>query len=153
MPLDGAAYRASLSWRHTRQNDGFLNATQGPDSIALSNDETGADAVFAGKTTLAASASKTFNLQSLTSLLSQSINFVDINAAMVQVVSGDAILTPGASNPASLFMGGTSPGIVMPEGSFVIASSTSSVDATHKNVDVTAGISGCQFRVALLGGV
>lgn len=153
MPLDGAAYRASLSWRHTRQNNGFLNATQGPDSIGLSNDDTGADAVFAGIETLAASASKTLDLQSLTSLLSQSINFVDINATMVQIVSGNATLTPGASNPSSLFMGGTTPGIVMPEGSFVISSSSSSVDATHKNVDITAGVNGCKFRIAFLGGV
>lgn len=153
MPLDGASYLASLSWRHIRQNEGFLNVTQGPSTLSISSDNTGSDAVFAGTTTLAASGSKTFNLQSLTSLMSQNIVFSNIKATMVQVVSGSATLSPGGSNPASIFMGGTNPGIVLPEGSFVIASSASTVDATHKNVDVTAGGSGCQFKVAFLGGV
>ena len=126
---------------------------QGPAALSVSNDSTGSDAVFAGTETLAASKSKTFDLQSLTSLMSQNITFSDIKATMMQVVSGGATLSPGASTPASIFMGGLSPGIVLPEGSFVIASSVSSVDATHKNVDVTAGASGCQFKIAFLGGV
>jgi len=152
MPLDGAAYRASLSWRHTRQNDEFLNATQGPDSVSASNSDTGANAVFAGVSTIAASASKTFDLRSLTSLLSQNISFTSVKAMMVQVTDGTVTLTPGASNPASLFMGGTSPGIVMTDGSFVISSSSSTVDSTHKNVDMTASSSGCKFRISILGG-
>lgn len=152
MPLEGASYRSALSWRHTRQNDGFLNVVQGPDSISVSSDDTGADAVFAGVSTLAASASKTFNLQSLTNLLSQSINFADVRATMIQAINGTVTITPGASNPASLFLSGTTTGIVLTEGSFVISSFVSTVDATHKNVDLTAGATGCQFRVAILGG-
>lgn len=153
MPLEGASYLAGISWRHTRQNEGFLNVVQGPASLSISNSETDSDAVYAGISALAASKSKTFNLQSLTSLMSQNINFSNIKATMVQIVSGSATLSPGATNPASLFMGGSGAGIVMPEGSFVIASSASTVDATHKNVDVTAGSTGCQFKVAFLGGV
>jgi hypothetical protein len=153
MPLDGSSHLAAMSWRHTRQNDGFLNAIQGPDSLTVGSDDTGADIVFAQTKTLAASAKQTYDLTSLTNLLSQSISFGDVVASMVSVVSGSVTISPGSSNAATLFMGGTTPGINIPEGGFVICASDSSIDATHKNVDLTAGGSGAQFRIAFLGGV
>lgn len=152
MPLSGSSYLAGMGWRHTRQNDGFLNSIQGPDSLASSSDDTGADAVFAQTKVLAASAKQTYDLKSLTNLLSQSVSFGSVKAMMVISNSGTVTLTPGASNPASLFMGGTGAGINIPEGGFVVSASTSSVDATHKNVDLTAGGSGAQFKIAFLGG-
>jgi len=152
MPLDGSSHSIAIGWRHTRQNDGFLNVIQGPDSLAVGSDDTGADIVFAQTKTLAASAKQTYDLKSLTNLLSQSISFGDVVASMVSVASGSVTLSPGSSNAAALFMGGTTPGINIPEGGFVICSSSSSIDATHKNVDLTAGGSGTQFRIAFLGG-
>lgn len=153
MSLDGASYRVSMDWRQTRQNAGFLNSVHGPDLISASSDDTEADAVFAQESTLAASAKQTFNLQSLTSLLSQAINFVDVRAMMVSSIDGDVTISPGSSDPAGLFLSGAGAGINIPSGGFCLSASTSTIDATHKNVDLTAGSSGAQFRIAFLGGV
>jgi hypothetical protein len=62
-------------------------------------------------------------------------------------------LTPGGSNPATLFMGGTSPGIVIPEDGVVICSTNTVVDSTHKNLTVATGASsGATYQIAILGG-
>lgn len=152
MPADSSSILMAMSWQHFRQNSGFLNTSQGPDSLAFSVELDDAEDAFAETRILGASSSVNYDLKSLTDLLLQPLEFTNVLATMVSVSSGSVTMTPGATNPASLFMGGTSPGIVIPEGGALICSTGSVVDSTHKTLTLTAGASGAVFQMAILGG-
>jgi len=151
MSLESSSIRASISWHHYCQNRGFLNSEQGPDTISIAP-EKNSTKVFVEDKVSQSSKTTNYDLTSLTDLLSQSVSFSRIDAVIVSSVSGDLTLSPGASNPSSIFMGGTAPGITVPDGGVVLITGSSAIDSTHKNISITSGSSGCEYRIGLLGG-
>ena len=153
MPVDSSSILSTISWQHYRQNSGFLNTNQGPDSLSASVESETAEDIYAESKILGLSSTRSYDLTALTDLLLQPLVFTNVLALMVTVSSGSVTLTPGGSNPATLFMGGTSPGIVIPEDGVVICSTSTAVDSTHKNLTIATGASsGATYQIAILGG-
>lgn len=154
MPVDSSSILSTISWQHYRQNGGFLNTNQGPDSLSASVESETPGGVYAETKSLGVSSASSYDLTALTDLLLQPLAFANVLALMVTTSSGSVTLEPGGSNPAALFMGGTSPGIVIPEGGVVICSASAIVvDSTHKNLTVATGASsGATYQIAILGG-
>lgn len=154
MPIDSSSILSAMSWQHYRQNSGFLNTNQGPDTLAFSVETDAAEGIYVESKVLGISSTSSYDLTALTDLLLQPVAFANVIALMVSVSSGSVTMAPGVSNPAALFMGGTSPGIVIPEDGMVICSTSSLVDSTHKNLAIATGASsGASYQIAILGGV
>ncbi len=153
MPVDSSSILSNISWQHYRQNSGFLDTNQGPDSLSASVESETAEDIYAESKILGLSSTRSYDLTALTDLLLQPLVFTNVLALMVTVSSGSVTMTPGGSNPATRFMGGTSPGIVIPEDGAVICSTNTVVDSTHKNLTIATGASsGATYQIAILGG-
>lgn len=159
MSLTTAGVNGSISWIQTKTNSGFSNTIQGLDSISSSvspslTGATPANVVFAEERILTASASQTYDLQSMTDFLAQSLVMVRAFAISISCSDGQVTLENGASNPLTWPLSGTAPAMVIPSGGFFTfgQSSAKTVSASVKTLKVTAGGSGGTYKIAILGG-
>jgi len=159
MALTTAGVNGSISWIQTKTNTGFSNTIQGLDSISASvspalTGATPANVVYAEERTLSASASQTYDLQSLTDFLSQSLVMTRTYAIAISCSAGQVTLEQGASNPLTWPLSGTAPAMVVPSGGFFVfgQSTAQTVSASVKTLKVTAGGSGGTYKIAILGG-
>lgn len=159
MALTTAGVNGSISWIQTKTNTGFSNTIQGLDSISASvspslTGATPANVVYAEERTLSASASQTYDLQSLTDFLSQSLVMTRAFAIAISCSAGQVTLEQGASNPLTWPLSGTAPAMVVPSGGFFVfgQSTAQTVSASVKTLKVTAGGSGGTYKIAILGG-
>lgn len=159
MALTTAGVNGSISWIQTKTNTGFSNTIQGLDSISASvspalTGATPANVVYAEERTLSASASQTYDLQSLTDFLSQSLVMTRAFAIAISCSAGQVTLEQGTSNPLTWPLSGTAPAMVVPSGGFFVfgQSTAQTVSASVKTLKVTAGGSGGTYKIAILGG-
>jgi hypothetical protein len=159
MALTTAGVNGSISWIQTKTNTGFSNTIQGLDSISASvspalTGATPANVVYAEERTLSASASQTYDLQSLTDFLSQSLVMTRAYAIAISCSAGQVTLEQGASNPLTWPLSGTAPAMVVTSGGFFVfgQSTAQTVSASVKTLKVTAGGSGGTYKIAILGG-
>lgn len=159
MALTTAGVNGSISWIQTKTNTGFSNTIQGLDSISASvspslTGATPANVVYAEERTLSASASQTYDLQSLTDFLSQSLVMTRAFAIAISCSAGQVTLEQGASNPLTWPLSGTAPAMVVTSGGFFVfgQSTAQTVSASVKTLKVTAGGSGGTYKIAILGG-
>ena len=159
MALTTAGVNGSISWIQTKTNTGFSNTIQGLDSISASvspslTGATPANVVYAEERTLSASASQTYDLQSLTDFLSQSLVMTRAFAIAISCSDGQVTLQQGTSNPLTWPLSGTAPAMVVPSGGFFVfgQSTAQTVSASVKTLKVTAGGSGGTYKIAILGG-
>lgn len=159
MALSTASVTGSLSWTQSKTNSGFASTVQGLDSLSASvaptlTGATPANVVFAEQRTLTASASQTYDLQSMTDFLSQSLVMVRAYAIMISCSAGQVTLEQGASNPLTWPLSGTAPAMVVPANAFFIFGQTTAqaVSGSAKTLKVTAGGSGATYKITILGG-
>lgn len=159
MALTTAGVNGSISWIQTKTNTGFSNTIQGLDSISASvspalTGATPANVVYAEERTLSASASQTYDLQSLTDFLAQSLVMTRAYAIAISCSAGQVTLEQGASNPLTWPLSGTAPAMVVPSGGFFVfgQATAQTVSASVKTLKVTAGGSGGTYKIAILGG-
>lgn len=143
MGLTVASIAATGSWTQTRSTTGTLDVTQGPDSVSpsVTLDVTSINRLGYWNISLAASGTATYDLTSVTTLISETDAWTKVQAIVLTVDSGggNIKLEPGASNPATWFFSGTSPAITVKAGGFLALGdgSTYTIDATHKTLKVT----------------
>lgn len=159
MALTTASINGAITWTQTKANTGFLETIQGMDSlsISLAPSLTGASAanvVYAEQRTLTASTSQTYDLQSLTDLLAQSLVMTRAFAIAISCSAGQVTLEQGASNPLTWPLSGTAPALVIQSGAFVVVGQTNAqtVSGSAKTLKVTAGGSGGTYKIVILGG-
>lgn len=159
MALNSASVIGSLSWTQSKTNSGFANTVQGMDSIAASvspslTGATPANVIFAEQRTLTAAGTQTYDLQSMTDFLNQSLVMTRAYAIMISCSAGQVTLQQGASNPLAWPLSGTAPALVVPANGFFVLGQTTAqaVSGSAKTIKVTAGGSGATYKITILGG-
>jgi len=159
MALTTASVNGAITWTQTKANTGFLETIQGMDSLSVSlapalSGVSAANVVYAEQRTLAASASQTYDLQSLTDFLAQSLVMTRAFAIAISCSEGQVSFGQGASNPLTWPLSGTAPALVIPAGGFMIVgqSTAQAVSGSAKTLKVTAGGSGGTYKIVILGG-
>jgi len=159
MALTLASVSGNLSWTQSKTNTGFQDTIQGIDSLSGTvapslTGATPANVVYAEQRTLSASASQTYDLQSLTDFLAQSLVMTRAYAIAISCSAGQVTLEQGASNPLTWPLSGTAPAMVVTSGGFFVfgQSTAQTVSASVKTLKVTAGGSGGTYKIAILGG-
>jgi len=138
---------ASLGWKQTQTNEsGTFGATvQGPDSFTArySPNTTTYSEILLDVFTLNASANTTIDFRSFTNLLNNTVTATGVLGMLVKatatVTGGQLQIEPGASNPLSWILSGTSPAITLDVGTagaclMVWEGTTQTVNATVRNV-------------------
>jgi hypothetical protein len=114
-------------------------------NITLTNTATGADKtdnIYQLSISLAASASTTIDLQSVTNTLGESLNFSNIKVLAVKNTTSATAstfeVTGGAANPAPMFSG-TTEGMKFAQGAQIILTNTVgyTIDASNKDILIT----------------
>ena len=159
MSLSLASVTGNLSWTQAKSNTGFQDTIQGIDSISasVSPSITGAGAanvVYAEQRTLSAAGTQTYDLQSVTDFLNQSVTMTSAFAIAISCSAGQVTLQQGTSNPLAWPLSGTAPALIVPSGSFMIfgQSTAQAVSGSAKTLKITAGGSGATYKIAILGG-
>ena len=167
MALTDASVIAQIGWTLAKSNTGFLDTTQGPDSVLFEAqpDTATVTAVYATSVTLTASGTATLDLRSFTDLAGNSVTLVSVYAMIVKVTgSGTAnvVITPGASNGLTWFWTGTpsgtdtvTPKLTVTQGgvNLFYQAAAKTVDATHRNLDLlNSGAATSTVLLAFLGG-
>lgn len=146
MPINTVTLNVALQWALTRTNSGgFANTTQGADSLnfTLSGINTSTfNQLYVTQLSLAASASTTLDLTSLTNLVYESFSFGHVITIMVLPVGNNVTIEPGASNPLQWFFGGTTQTILVDNnGCFLWSNGASAtgtvVNSTNKTLKFT----------------
>jgi hypothetical protein len=159
MALDFANVSFGATWQQTKANTGFANTVQGPDGLALnaslSVGSSSANSIYVAQGTLAASASTTIDLYSFTDQLGQSIAMVRVYALVVKTTGDTLKIEPGASNPLTWFLGGTSPSISIPAGGgmtfYQPTAATASSTARNIKLSNTGSVT-LTYDIAIIGG-
>lgn len=159
MALSTISVNGGISWIQTKTNTGFANTIQGLDSLSASvspvlTGATPANVVFAEERILAAAASQTYDLQSMTDFLAQSLVMTRAYAIAISCSVGQVTLQQGTSNPLTWPLSGTAPALIVPASGFFVFGQTTAqtVSASVKTLKVTAGGAGATYRIAILGG-
>jgi hypothetical protein len=158
--LSYCACDAEIGWKQSLPITGFVSAVQGEDAISarITPIVSGTDAniVFFEQRTLTASSSYTYDLRSLTDFLGQSFSLSRAYAISVVMTSGNATISPGASNPLKWFFNSNTANVTITSGnSFMFAQKGSAiVSNSAKTILVTnpSGLSACVYKIAILGG-
>ena len=159
MALSLASVTGNLSWTQTKTNTGFQDSIQGLDAVSASaspaiTGATPANVVYAEQRTLTAAGTQTYDLQSLTDFLNQSLTMTRAFAIAISCSSGQVTLQQGATNPLTWPLSGTAPALIVTSGSFFILGQTTAqaVSGSVKTLKITAGGSGATYKIAILGG-
>lgn len=160
MPLDSGSLSATATWEQSVSTTGTGDVSQSDTNVStVTFDESTINRVHYVNVSLAASASATYDLRSLTSLLGESDAWTKVQGIKLQVDTGggDVKLEPGASNPATWFFSGTTPAITVKAGGFVALGDGSSytISATVKTLKLTntSGSLTATGTLVLFGGV
>lgn len=157
MSVDISTVVGQITWTQSKTNTGYAKTKQGPDqlSVSLTPDTTTYNRIYSTTGTLAASASVTIDLQSVTDLLGQSLTLTKIIAIQMSATDSTMKYEPGASNGLSWFLSGTSPAIsVRAGGFFLVGDGTFGVvSGSAKTITITntGAVSGT-YELALIGG-
>jgi hypothetical protein len=158
MSVDISAIVGEISWTQSVTNSGFVKTTQGPDKLTatLAPSTTTYNRIYAVKGTLAGGASVTINLQGVTDYLNQSLTLTKVIAFMLKATTTGMKFEPGASNPLTWPLTGTSPVLTVQAGGFFIIGdgAAHTVNATDKNFKITnldGAVTGT-YEIALIGG-
>lgn len=158
MPLTLSNVNAEIGWTQTKANTGFTTVKQGPDKLVgtLSPAVATYNELLAVQGTLAASASATIDLYSITNLLGEAKTLTKGVAIMVKATTTSMKIEPGASNPITWFFGGTTPSITIKAGGFFLLGDggTATLSATDRNLKITnlsGSVSGT-YDLVFLGG-
>lgn len=159
MAITTISVNGGISWIQSKTNTGFANTIQGLDSLSASvspslTGATPANVVFAEERTLSASSSQSYDLQSMTDFLAQSLTMTRAYAIAISCSAGQVTLEQGASNPLTWPLSGTAPALVVPVNGFFVFGQTTAqtVSGSVKTLKVTAGGSGATYKIAILGG-
>lgn len=160
MALTTASSYNSLTWSQEKLNPGFQPTYQGPDTFAFSQtytvEDTGIDTVYAVEGTLAALASTTIDLQSLTDFFNDPIVFTRVYSMQVRVDGADLQWGPGATDPCVWFFGGPTDRMVVKDASdFQYATNYPfTVSASAKNLDFynSSPTGTLTYSLVILGG-
>ncbi len=145
MPLSIASMNAVSSFTLAKANSGFAPTTSGPNSIAFSLPSlnlTYYNQAYSVQLSLAASASSTINLQSVTNLIGENVVFAHVLSIFVTAATSEFTISPGAMNGLNWYLSiYGSAGVVIPAGGFFAFSSPATslgtvVDSSHKNLAV-----------------
>ena len=159
--LIGTTVQAANYLEAVNGNDA-IQAVNGGNSVRLDyvlTDFSTAGFALSGacRLTLSGTTTKTITLVDLTSATAASAGDTVFAKFMTLVAyndgAADVTIAPGASNPASIGLAGTSPTLTIPAGKFVVlnyATAGVTIDSTHKTIDVTP-TSGGSF-VLVVGG-
>jgi hypothetical protein len=114
MSLTGSQISFNTQWTQAKDQSPFEDTTQS-DSVALAvvPDTSVMNRVFLGSATLAANANTTFDLYSFTDLVGNVTTATKARGLAITATGSGGImkLEPGASNPATWFLSGTTPAI------------------------------------------
>ena len=159
MSLSLASISGNLSWTQAKSNTGFQDTIQGIDSLSASvspaiTGSGSANVVFAEQRTLAAAGTQTYDLQSMTDFLNQSVTMTGAFAISISCSAGQVTLQQGATNPLAWPLSGTAPAMIIPSGAFVLfgQATAQTVSGSAKTLKITAGGSGATYKIAILGG-
>lgn len=158
MALTLSNINAEIGWTQTKANTGYSTVRQGPDKLVgtLAPAVATYNELLAVQGTLAASASATIDLYSITNLLGEAKTLTKAVGIMVKATTTNMKIEPGASNPVTWFFGGTSPSISIKAGGFFLLGDggTAVLSATDRNLKIT-NLSGSvtgTYNLVFLGG-
>lgn len=161
MALTSVGLQASLRWKQFRAGStGYGDLTQGDDSKGFNLNgvsTTTFNQLYTASFTLAAAASTTVDLQNVVTLVYETIAFTKVLSLMVLPVGSECTLSPGAADPLTWFLTGTTPAVVIPAGGLFMFSlpSTSTgqtVDATHKTLKLlNSGATSLTVSITVIG--
>lgn len=158
MALTLSNVNAEIGWTQTKTNTGYGSIKQGPDKLTATLAPAVAtyNELLAVQGTLAASASTTIDLYSITNLFGESKTLTKGIALMVKATTTGMKIEPGASNPLTWFWGGTSPSITIKAGGFILLGDggTATISATDRNLKITntSGSTTGTYDLVFLGG-
>ena len=158
MALTSSVITGKIQWSQIKNNAGFAPTKQGPDYIAssIAPPINTINEMFAENRALAASASHTYDLTTMVNFFGEAITFNKARALHLAVQGGQIELSPGVSDPLTWFFGGTTPSIILPDGSFITigGGSNAVVSGTAKNLTVTnTGATSATYQITIIGGV
>ncbi len=134
---------ASVGWTQSASNSPFAETKQGPDSLAFSAtpSATTYGEVLLHRTTIAAAANETVDFRSFTNKLNQSVTATKVVGWLIKATgaTGQLKIEPGASDPLSWFLSGTTPALTLSCGTdgcciMVMDGAAATIDATTRNV-------------------
>lgn len=143
MPLTSGSLVSTASWTQTKTNTGRADVTQGPDSTVGTVTFTVAtvNRVYTYPISIAASGTATIDLQAVTTLLGEADVWTKVQGILLTVDSGggNIKLEPGASNPLTWFLSGTTPAVTVKAGGFMALGdgTTFTVSASVKTLKLT----------------
>jgi len=160
MPLTAASFNTSLAWTQQKANTGQGATTQGPDSESFNLNGlnvTTFNQLYVASFTLAASASQTIDVTSLTNLVGESFGFGHTLTILILPVGSQCTVQPGGTNPLQWFFGGTGQSVVITAGGMLaysepVAGPGAAVSGSHKTLELTnSGATSLTVSVVLLG--
>lgn len=158
MALTLSNVAAEIGWTQSTSITGFQPRRQGNDKLqaSLSPDVTVFNELFAVQGTLTASSNTTIDLYSITNLLGEAKTLTKGIAIMLTATTTGMKYEPGATNPLTWFLSGTTPAISVQAGGFFIVGdgSVTTLSATVRNIKITnlSGSTTGTYRIAFLGG-
>ena len=158
MPLTLSNINAEIGWTQTKSTTGYGSVKQGPSKLSgtLAPAVATYNELLAVQGTLAASASTTIDLYSITNLFGEAKTLTKGIALMVKATTTGMKIEPGASNPITWFFGGTSPSISIKAGGFFLLGdgSAATLSATDRNLKITnlSGSTTGTYDIVFLGG-
>jgi hypothetical protein len=161
MPLQNVNLTVNLPWTQSATiAGGFQPVTQGPDSqnFSLFNINVATyNQLYTASYTLAASATQTIDLTSLTNLVGESIDYTQALSILVLPVGSQCTLKPGATNPLTWFFGGSTQSIIIPDsGMFAFScpatGSGATVSGTAKTLElINSGATSLVVDITIIG--
>ena len=160
MPLTAASFNTVLAWTQSKTNPAAGNTNQGPDSqsfnlggltVATFNQ------LYVATFTLAASASQTIDVTSLTNLIGESFSFGHTLTLLILPTGSQCTVQPGGTNPLQWFFGGTTQSITVTAGGMLaysepVAGPGAVVSSSHKTLELTnSGVTSLTVTLVLLG--
>lgn len=155
-----ATFSSNLTFALAKANTGFSNTALQTSSTSFNLNGlslTTFNQVFAKQYTLAASASQTVDLTSLTNLVNEAFSFGHLLTIIIKAVGSECTVSPGASNPQQWFFGTTTDSVVIEAGGMLAYSGPatatgSAVSGSHKTLLFTnSGLTSLTLTVVILG--
>lgn len=158
MALTSSSITGKIQWSQSKANAGFASSKQGPDSIATSiaPPVNTINEIFCESRVLATTASHTYDLQVLVNFFGQNIVFTKLRAMHLTVQGGQITYSPGVSDSFPWFLTGTTPAIVLPDGSFITVGlgTNTTVTGSVKTITITnTGATSATYQITLVGGI
>ena len=139
---------ASVGWRQSVANTGYQATTQGPDNLSatFTPSTTTYGEVLITEGTIVAAANTTIDFYALTTLLRESKTITKLLGFLIKASAASTgaqlKIEPGASNPLSWALAGTTPSLTLDVGTtgcafMVVNGATWTVSATVRNLKLS----------------